>query len=294
MASVKSKDAQTIRNDDSLLLSTGKMSKSNGNDSNSKLDGRSTSPAHNKSECVEAGKRLLKARVAAGYLKVSSVCKEFGWNSSTFRAHERGQNPFTLQQAIVYGKAFNVSPIFLAFGDSPAPYSENSNPSIVGSVDNKSDEKLDISRIYRPREIDVISSGYWRKISDSRQSLEFGGAQLIPPFFSEIDPASQCDFCLRDSSMDRVVPNGFYLRCVKISDGDVAIRSGDLVVLERSREKSLRELSLRRLQFSADCLLLNPESNDRHWESIIIRNGKDLDGTDSRLIAKVLFVYNCF
>lgn len=247
-------------------------------------------PDH-KSERKEAGKRLLKARVAAGYFKVLDVCREFGWNYSTYRAHERGQNPFTLEQAILYGQVYGVSPVFLAFGESPASGADNSKSFSGAPERGQSRSDMELSQTDFRRAIDVISSGYWRKQPASLSPSEFADKRSFLPFISEFDPESQCDFFLRDSSMDRVAPNGFYLRCLKISDGSVAVQSGDLVVLERMRENALRELSLRRLQFSGECLLLNPESSESHWESIIVRNGKDLEGTSSRLIAKVLFVY---
>lgn len=254
-------------------------------------DGFPVEARGHKTAQVEAGKRLVKARVAAGYFRVLDVCRAFGWNYSTYRAHERGQNPFTLEQAITYGQAYDVSPVFLAFGEARAFGAENST-SVTGAPEaGKSRGDAPLPRTAQRGVIDVIASGYWRKRPDAPLPSELPETRLFLPFITQFDPESQCDFFLRDSSMDRVAPSGFYLRCLKISDGSVSVRSGDLVVLERLRENALRELSLRRLQFSGDCLLLNPESSEDHWESIIVRNGKDLEGTNARLIAKVLFVY---
>lgn len=53
--------------------------------------------------------RLKKARLKAGFRTASSAIEEFGWRDSTYRAHENGQNRFTIDDAKKYAEAYRVN-----------------------------------------------------------------------------------------------------------------------------------------------------------------------------------------
>lgn len=65
--------------------------------------------------------RLKEARIKAGFTSARSAAERFGWKGSTYAAHENGQNKFDADVAIVYGKAFRVSPAWLLTGLGKAP-----------------------------------------------------------------------------------------------------------------------------------------------------------------------------
>lgn len=72
-------------------------------------------------KCLETSRylihgRLRTARIAAGYPTALSASDYFGWKSSTYRAHENGQNPIQLKQARTYARAYRVSVAWLLFG----------------------------------------------------------------------------------------------------------------------------------------------------------------------------------
>ena len=69
--------------------------------------------------------RLKEARQKAGYRTATAAIDAFGWSSSTYRAHENGQNGFKPSDAELYGKAYRVSPSWLLLGEGDAIQSAN-------------------------------------------------------------------------------------------------------------------------------------------------------------------------
>jgi len=65
-------------------------------------------------------KRLVNARIAAGFATATDAIAYCGWRSSTYRAHENGQNNFGLESAAEYAKAYGVSAAWLLLGDEPS------------------------------------------------------------------------------------------------------------------------------------------------------------------------------
>ena len=70
--------------------------------------------------------RLKEARVKAGYRTATAAIDACGWASSTYRAHENGQNGFKVDDAKHYGEAYGVNPSWLLLGEgNSAPSSKN-------------------------------------------------------------------------------------------------------------------------------------------------------------------------
>lgn len=69
---------------------------------------------------VPQWQRLRMARAAKGFSSASRAAAFFGWKSSTFAAHESGQNRLTAAAAQRYGAAFQVSPQWLLDGSQPS------------------------------------------------------------------------------------------------------------------------------------------------------------------------------
>jgi len=60
--------------------------------------------------------RLRKARINAGYPTATAAIKACGWRNSAYRAHESGQNYFSVENAELYAKAYGVDPAWLLVG----------------------------------------------------------------------------------------------------------------------------------------------------------------------------------
>lgn len=63
------------------------------------------------------GDRLRAAREAAGHRSARQAAVALGITYSTYLGHENGQNRYTAKQAEAYGRAFEVDPTWLLFGD---------------------------------------------------------------------------------------------------------------------------------------------------------------------------------
>lgn len=61
--------------------------------------------------------RLKAAREAAGFKSATAAIEKFNWLSSTYRAHENGQNNFKVSDAEKYAKAYGTSTAWLLVGD---------------------------------------------------------------------------------------------------------------------------------------------------------------------------------
>lgn len=60
--------------------------------------------------------RLRRARGARGFETAADAIRKFGWNTSTYSAHENGQNGISAKAAVDYGKAFKVDPGWILTG----------------------------------------------------------------------------------------------------------------------------------------------------------------------------------
>lgn len=63
------------------------------------------------------GERLRQARKKAGFSSAMAAAKRFGWPTSSYAAHENGQNGFPVDSAERYGRAFKVSAGWLLSGE---------------------------------------------------------------------------------------------------------------------------------------------------------------------------------
>lgn len=61
--------------------------------------------------------RLKFVRERAGYESPRAAAKHFRWNENTYKARENGLRDYTVEDAKVYGRAYNVSWIWLVSGE---------------------------------------------------------------------------------------------------------------------------------------------------------------------------------
>jgi len=79
---------------------------------------------------MEPWERLKLARERAGYESAAEAARKFGWPEARYRHHENGQRNFRKDSAVIYGRAFKVSPEWLMFGKDGSP----SEVSVFGYV----------------------------------------------------------------------------------------------------------------------------------------------------------------
>lgn len=71
--------------------------------------------------------RLRRARKDAGYRTASAAIENFKWPTSSYRAHENGQNNFSPETAQQYAEAYGANAAWLLLGDVKANQSRSSN-----------------------------------------------------------------------------------------------------------------------------------------------------------------------
>lgn len=60
--------------------------------------------------------RLRHARIQAGFQSARAAALRHGWSTSTYAAHENGQNGFDAKTALTYAKAFGADPGWIVIG----------------------------------------------------------------------------------------------------------------------------------------------------------------------------------
>jgi SOS-response transcriptional repressor LexA len=223
--------------------------------------------------------RLRQAREEAGFKTATEAITHFSWRTSTYRAHENGQNPYKAEDALIYAKAYGVSPGWLLTGETKpslgrktpftAPPQSISYVSIVG----------------------VISAGLWREAVLKKQFALNPSPSLVPA-----DPRypadAQYDFKVEGASINKFANDGDYLRCVDFNIANLDVNDGDLVVVERVKGGDLIETTAKRVHRSGSRYELFAETDDPQWghEPLIIDTAKD-NREDIKFIAKVLWAY---
>lgn len=64
----------------------------------------------------EIHQRLQLARQAAGFENPAQAARRFGWKEPTYYAHENGSRGIRRDLALIYARAFKVSPLWLIAG----------------------------------------------------------------------------------------------------------------------------------------------------------------------------------
>lgn len=105
---------------------------------------------------------------------------------------------------------------------------------------------------------------------------------------------AQFDLIVRGTSINRVAPDGFYLRCVDTDEAGIQAQHGDLVIVRRTRDFHLWETTARRLKIADGQQQLWPESDDPLWtEPLVIPRGEGgIPGDEITIIAVVIHIYS--
>lgn len=227
--------------------------------------------------------RLKKARISAGYSTATDAIRRFGWKGSTYRAHENSQNQYDAETAKIYGQAYGVSPGWLLTGEG------DMSPRTAAAYLAEPREGAR-NACFVPLK-GKVAAGIWSEVflaekDDTQQRRT--PLPTDPRFPEEI----QFDLVIEGASLNRFAQEGDYIRCIDARDADAEIQDGDLVVIERMREKTLREISGRRLQRNGDRHEFWPESDDPRWQApLVAKNGVSESGEEIRVIGKILWKY---
>ena len=145
------------------------------------------------------------------------------------------------------------------------------------------------SRAAIPLEIKgQVAAGLWMESglfeTDATKKATFSGDLRFPV---------ECQYLLEinGESLNRIAQNGDFVLCLDYLGAGIEIRSGDLVVVERSRDGGHTiERTAKRIFRRNDQIELRPESNDPRFQEPVVFSEHDEESTEVRIIAKVLTV----
>ncbi|MGW8135406.1 LexA family protein [Sphingomonas zeae] len=204
----------------------------------------------------ERARRLTQARTEAGYPSAAAAAKARGWTVSTYNSHENGTRGFGADEAVIYGRAFRKNPGWLLALDMvQAPQVE-----LVSSV-SKQTEVLMVQA--------SVAAGVWREHADWPQD-EWYPIEVGPPPFAG---AERFAVRMEGRSMDKTIPPGSNLECVRVAYGHIEPQVGDLVIAERTAH-DLTEMTCKRLDQDGEDWVLRCESTDPKFADGVLRIGR--------------------
>lgn len=120
--------------------------------------------------------------------------------------------------------------------------------------------------------VGAVAAGVWREQTDWAEEdcywIEVG-PNLVPG-------GERFALRMEGHSMDRVIPPGSNLECLRITYGVVEAQPGDIVIVQRNRH-DLQELTCKRLDFDGHNWVLRAESTRPEFQEPIVI-GKPDDG----------------
>lgn len=219
--------------------------------------------------------RLQRAREASGFSNATDAARSHGWNLNTYRAHEAGTRNLKHDVAAQYAKAFGVSLAWLLTGDDIATN--------IGTI------------VPHLGVVGTVEAGVWREADSAIEERE-----VVAPRDQRFSRSRQYLLEVRGDSMNLAKPSpltpGCLIRCVDVRDGEVTLKTGQIVVVERRRDNNyLIETTVKRLTIHPDRYELHPESSNPIHQPFVIKNeGRTQDRTVIEVIALVTGVISEF
>lgn len=195
--------------------------------------------------------RLRRARIDAGYESAQAAAEAFGWHAGAYRHHENGTRGFDVETAKRYARALKVNPGWLLALDTikaPQPIADQGG------------QELEVAGL--------VQAGIWREQAELPASDRYKVKVGPPPF----PGAERFAVRLEGLSMNKVIPPGSDLECLRVQFGAVEPLEGDLVIVERQAH-DLTEMTCKRLIRAGGEWMLRAESTEPEFQEEI-RLGK--------------------
>ncbi len=133
-----------------------------------------------------------------------------------------------------------------------------------------------------------VAAGLWMETglfaSEATEKATFSGDLRYPVEFQYL-------LEINGESLNRIARNGDFVLCLDYLEAGIEIKSGDLAVVERSRDGGHTiECTAKRVIRHEDRIELRPESDDPRFQEPIVFNEHDEEATEVRIRAKILSV----
>ena len=133
-----------------------------------------------------------------------------------------------------------------------------------------------------------VQAGHWLD-QDEQQTPTSELQHIDVPLVAPYDADKHYLLKVIGDSMNKVIPNGYYVVCVS-TNGDCSIKPsvGDVVVVERTRfNGQMREVTIKRFAHIGARDVLVPESHDPKFKPVYPDEDKEA-GTEVKIVAKVV------
>ena len=189
-----------------------------------------------------------------------------GWALSTYSTHEAGSRKFKQEDAIKYGRAFGVDPVWLMFG-------------VAGKARTDLPVGASARRLTAVPMVGEVAAGVWLE-------AELPSSEGLTPLNALISddwpPDALFAVKVRGESLNKIASDGDHLLCVDILRAGLEVRDGDLVIVERSQQQGgLVEMTAKRLRERNGVTELWPESNDPQFQQPITLVDNDNDDSQA-------------
>ncbi|WP_299479315.1 XRE family transcriptional regulator [uncultured Roseibium sp.] len=217
--------------------------------------------------------RIVKRRKVLG-LSRAELARRSGVSYDNLNKYERGE--------VDHPRGKNLSKIAVALGTSEKALLFGSTP--FGSNIRQSNTTL---RIHGE-----VAAGLWMEASlfegeHSEASTVLGDSRF----------PIELQYLLRinGESLNKLAQSGDLILCFDYGQAGVEIQSGDLVVVERSRDGGHTiERTAKRVVQSLNGVQLLPESHDPRFQDPIVFDDFDEEESQVRIVAKVLSILRLF
>lgn len=223
----------------------------------------------------EAKNSLRDHRKARGWTQVD-LAERASTTVSEISKLERGERRMTVDWLDRLGVALGVNP-----ADLMAPPGCSASSDVVALEVAPKKTRGGCVPI-----IGEVAAGTWVE-AEARASEPIEWLEFMPN--GRLPAAHTYAFKVRGTLLNKIAPDGAVLVCVDLAATGLTFRDGDLVVVERSRENSWREVTAKRVRFENGQNELWAESTDPKWLTSITRIGDD-NGVKVAVTALVRYI----
>lgn len=198
--------------------------------------------------------RLREARKGAGFRSIQAAASAFGITNSTLTSHENGTRAFDMETAKRYARNFRVKLDWLLGLDAiKAP--------AVHEIGTTKKQLLMVTG--------AVAAGVWKENPEWPQD-EWYQIEVGP---GPYPGAERFALRMEGNSMDKTIPPGSDLECVRVMFGIIDPQIGDVVIAERQRG-DLFEMTCKRLDKDGQDWVLRCESTKPEFADLVIRVGR--------------------
>ncbi len=217
--------------------------------------------------------RLAAAREKAGFDSPTAAARvNRTINVNTIISNENGNRPISKKMAQVYAEAFEVSAGWLLYGDGGETSGKPNTPRRPA---------LKISG--------EVAAGHW--LESNLFETERTEKSNVAGGDARYQPGMQYLLRVNGESLNQVARDGDLILCLDYAEAGIELKSGDLVVVERSRDGGLTlERTAKRIIRHNGEIELRPESSDPRFQEPVIYDEHSEEATEVRVIAKILKV----